>query len=168
MKESVESLGRVRAQAMVLLVFAFLAGAFVGGTVERLIGRPSRSGSRTSGRGGAPGADRTARPPGRLLASYEELGLSTAQRTKIEAILAKRSPRVDSVMKSACVVIGPAMDSTRNDIDAVLTTDQKAKRDSSRAARPPGSRTGGGGRGGPFGCGTGIAAPTAKAPVAKR
>lgn len=161
MKESVESLGRVRAQAMVLLVFAFLAGAFVGGTVERLIGRPWRGASRTAGRGGpgadrggGPGADRTARPPGRLLSSYEALGLSGDQRAKIEAILAKRSPRVDSVMKSACVVIGPAMDSTRKDIDAVLTADQKAKRDSTRARpgqRPPG------GRGGPFGCGTGLA-----------
>ena len=37
MKEGVESLGRVRAQAMVLLVLAFLAGAFVGGTMERVM-----------------------------------------------------------------------------------------------------------------------------------
>jgi hypothetical protein len=168
MKESVESLGRVRAQAMVLLVFAFLAGAFVGGTVERLIGRPWRGASRTAGRGGlgadrggGPGADRTTRPPGRLLSSYEALGLSGDQRAKIEAILAKRSPRVDSVMKSACVVIGPAMDSTRKDIDAVLTADQKAKRDSTRGARP-GTRGSGVGRGGPFGCGPGMAAPATK------
>jgi hypothetical protein len=151
MKESVESLGRVRAQAMVLLVFAFLAGAFVGGTVERLIGRPGRGASRTAGRGGlgadrggGPGGDRTTRPPGRLLSSYEALGLSGDQRAKIEAILAKRSPRVDSVMKSACVVIGPAMDSTRKDIDAVLTANQRGEIQS-RAARP-GTR-GSGGRG---------------------
>jgi hypothetical protein len=150
MKEGVESLGRVRAQAMVLLVFAFLAGAFVGGTIERLVGRPSRGGSRAYGRGG-PTADRGPRPPGGLLASYEALGLSVDQRSKIEAILAKRGPRVDSVMKSACVVIGPATDSTHNEIDAVLTAGQRAKRDSSRAARPS-TR---GGRGGPFGCGSG-------------
>ena len=75
MKEGVESLGRVRAQAMVLLVIAFLAGAFVGGTIERAMARPSRSsmglGPRGGfARGGAPMA-RTPRAPGSLPSWYE-------------------------------------------------------------------------------------------------
>jgi hypothetical protein len=153
MKEGVESLGRVRAQAMVLLVIAFLAGAFVGGTMERVMVRPSRSGS-----GGSRGSysrsggsvDRAPRAPGALPSWYESLGLTVDQRAKIEAILNKRTARVDSAMKIACVVIGPARDSSFKEADAVLTPEQKARRDSVRASRPP--QRGGGQRGGPFGC----------------
>jgi len=153
MKEGVESLGRVRTQAMVLLAIAFLAGAVVGGTIERVMIRPSRQGiggpRGAYARGGA-GIPRAPRAPGALPGSYEALGLSADQHAKIEAILAKRSARVDSAMKSVCVVVLPARDSTAKEIDAVLTGDQRAKRDSIRASRP--GMRGGGGRG-PFGCG---------------
>lgn len=151
MREGVESLGRVRAQAMVLLVIAFLAGAFVGGTMERVMHRPSRSGTGPRGpfaRGGGP--DRAQRAPGGLPSWYEQLGLSADQHAKIEAILTKRSARVDSAMKIACIVIAPARDSSSKEADAVLTADQRAKRDSMRASRV----SGGGRRGGAgFGCG---------------
>jgi hypothetical protein len=170
MNEGVESLGRVRAQAMLLLVIAFLGGAFVGGTIERVMIRPSRSaggmrgafarGGGPSGRGGA-AATRGPRPPGALPSLYETLGLSADQHAKIEAILAKRSSRVDSAMKSVCVVIGPARDSTSKEIDAVLTTDQRTKRDSIRTARAA-SRGTGGARGGMFGCGAAGAPRTAQ------
>src|SRR5580704_10493949 len=98
MKEGVESLGRVRAQAMVLLVIAFLAGAFVGGTIERVMFRPSRSiaGGPRGGTRGGPAPDRGPRPPGALPGWYEQLDLSTDQRSKIEGILSKRSDRVNS------------------------------------------------------------------------
>ena len=162
MKEGVESLGRVRAQAMVLLVIAFLAGAFIGGTIERVMARPSRAGAGRGapfGRGG-PSADRTPRAPGSLPSWYEALGLSADQRSKIEAILAKRSARVDSAMKSACATITPARDSSGKEADAVLTADQRAKRDSIRASRPTRGGPGGGmGRGGPFGCETRAPSP---------
>jgi hypothetical protein len=165
MKEGVESLGRVRAQAMVLLVIAFLAGVFFGGTMERVIFRPSRAGTsanRGGPRPGERGGDRGARPAGGAPSWYESLGLSAEQRTKIEAILARRSQRVDSAMKSACVVIAPARDSSFKEIDAVLTVAQKAKRDSVRALRPP--PRGGGTRAGPFGC----AMPPREAASAKK
>jgi len=153
MKEGVESLGRVRAQAIVLLVIAFLGGAFVGGTIERVMVRRPRSGTgprAAYSRGSTPGA-RTPRLPGALPGSYESLGLSADQHSKIEAILAKRSMRVDSAMKSVCVVIGPMRDSTSKEIDAVLTADQRTKRDSIRGSRST-SRGAGTGRGGMFGC----------------
>jgi Spy/CpxP family protein refolding chaperone len=134
MKEGVESLGRVRAQALVLLAIAFLAGAFVGGTIERVMARPSRSASRGYPRGGSPTV-RAPRQPGSLPGWYEPLNLTPDQRSKIEAILAKRSARVDSVMKIACAVLGPARDSSSKEADAVLTSDQRTKRDSIRAAR---------------------------------
>ena len=165
MKEGVESLGRVRAQAMVLLVIAFLAGAFVGGTIERAMARPSRSSMGLGPRGGfARGGTsmaRTPRAPGSLPSWYEPLNLTVDQRAKIEAILTKRSARVDSAMKSACVVIGPARDSSTKEADAVLTPDQRAKRDSIRGARPMPSRMGGASRG-MFGCGPMSAQPAGK------
>src|ERR1035437_9710041 len=109
MKEGVESQGRVRAPAMVLLVIAFLAGAFVDATIERAMARPSRSSMGFGPRGGfARGGTsmaRTPRAPGSLPSWYEPLNLTVDQRAKIEAILTKRSARVDSAMKSACVVI---------------------------------------------------------------
>ena len=156
MREGVESLGRVRAQAIVLLVIAFLAGAFVGGTIERVMVRPSRAGAGMHGyaRGGGPPGARAPRAPGALPASYEALGLSPDQHAKIEAILAKRGARVDSAMKSVCVVITPMRDSTSRDIDAVLTAAQRAKRDSIRASRPPGRGT----SRGLFGCAPSAAA----------
>ncbi len=155
MKEGVESLGRVRTQAMVLLVIAFLAGTFFGGVMERVMFRRPRTevaGTQQLGgpRGGGPGGERGARPPGAPPSWYDSLGLSTDQRARIAAILARRSARADSAWKVACTVIGPARDSSFREIDAVLTTAQKAKRDSTRAARPQQSR--GGPRSGPFGC----------------
>ncbi|MFI5245987.1 MAG: hypothetical protein ACHQQR_12220 [Gemmatimonadales bacterium] len=165
MKEGVEALGRVRAQAIVLLFIAFLAGAFVGGTIERVMARPSRSsiaGARGGYMRGGPPMARTPRAPGSLPSWYEPLGLSADQRAKIEAILAKRSTRVDSVMKVACTVIAPARDSSSKEADAVLTADQRAKRDSIRAARPAMRGPTGGRGGGMFGCGPPTAPPTAK------
>ncbi len=166
MKEGVESLGRVRAQAMVLLVIAFLAGAFVGGTIERVMVRPSRSGGTRdpgSSRGGfargGPTSNRGPRTPGALPGWYESLNLTVDQRAKIEAVLSKRSDRVNSAVEAACLIIRPARDSSRKEADAVLSATQLAQRDSIFASfaargggpRPPGA--GGGSRGGMFSCG---------------
>ena len=162
MKEGVESLGRVRAQAIVLLVFAFLGGAFIGGTMERVMRhrgpRPPTAGTGGSPRGGfgfacgGPSADGAPRPPAGLPTFYESLGLTVEQRASIEAIYKKRAARVDSAMATACKVIGPARDSSAKEINAVLNADQKTKRDSLRANR--------GGRGRPFGRGGDSPRPT--------
>ncbi len=172
MKEGVESLGRVRAQAMVLLVIAFLAGAFVGGTMERVMVRPSRSGGGPRdphdprggfGRGG-PSANRGPRTPGALPSWYESLNLTVDQRAKIEAVLSKRTDRVNSAVEAACQIIRPARDSSRRESDAVLTAEQLKKRDSIFATfggRSGAPRPTGGTRGGMFSCRA--EAPTAAA-----
>ncbi|HLA89753.1 MAG TPA: hypothetical protein VJL28_04895 [Gemmatimonadaceae bacterium] len=159
MKGGFEALGRVRAQAMVLLVLAFLAGAFAGVALERVAFRPVR-GERIGWRGGrggpgGPGSPERGGVRGGLPAFYERLSLTDSQKTKIEEILKKRRPRVDSLMQSTWAVIGAASDSTRKEIDAVLTADQRRKLDSLRPSRGrgfglPGSRGGprGGGGGG--------------------
>ena len=105
MKDGVESLGRVRAQAMVLLVIAFLAGAFVGGTIERVMVRGRAAGAPRDPRGprGGPPTARAPRAPGALPGWYEPLELTTDQRSKIEAILSKRSDRVNSAIETACM-----------------------------------------------------------------
>jgi hypothetical protein len=166
MKDGVESLGQVRTQALVLLAIAFLAGAFVGGTLERVLVRPSRApGSRGGSRGGPPPV-RTPRPPGSLPFYYDSLNLTADQHSKIEAILSKRTERLNSAVETACAVIRPMRDSTRSEADAVLTAGQRAKRDSLFAtfanrggARGGGPGGGGGGaRGGGFSCGPSRAA----------
>jgi hypothetical protein len=176
MKEGVEALGRVRAQAMVLLVIAFLAGAFVGGTMERVMVRPSRSGvprdqrdprdSRGGYSRGGPTANRGPRTPGALPTWYESLNLTVDQRAKIEAVLSKRSDRVNSAVEAACLIIRPARDSSRKESDAVLTAAQLAKRDSifaSFGTRGGGPRpAGGASRGGVFSCGPEATPATAK------
>lgn len=159
MKAGFSALGGARAQAILLLVLAFLAGTVSGGALERVAirkqwdrMRPSmargggmvpgffggRRGTPGSGPGGGPGG---AGPGG--AGFYEQLGLSDAQRKQIDAIVEKRRARIDSVMKLSGGVMRAAMDSTRSEIDAVLSPGQRAQADSLRAAR----RNSRGGRG---------------------
>ena len=124
MKSGMESLGPVRTQAVVLLLLAFLTGALVGGATERVLLHRAARVDRAGGPGGRAGF-------------YGWLGVSDAQRTQIDAIFAKRRPHLDSLN----AIRRSAMDSARTEMDAVLTPDQRAKLDSSRAR-------GRGGRGG--------------------
>ena len=124
MKSGMEALGPVRTQAVVLLLLAFLAGAVVGGATERVLLHRAARVNRAGGPGGKAGF-------------YGWLGVSDAQRTQIDAIFAKRRPHLDSLD----ALRRSAMDSARKEMDAVLTPDQRAKLDSSRAR-------GRGGRGG--------------------
>lgn len=124
MKSGMESLGPVRTQAVVLLLLAFLTGALVGGATERVLLHRAARVDRAGGPGGRAGF-------------YGWLGVSDAQRTQIDAIFAKRRPHLDSLN----AMRRSAMDSARKEMDAVLTPDQRAKLDSSRAR-------GRGGRGG--------------------
>lgn len=143
-------LSSARAQAVVVLVLAFLAGAFAGGAFERSDlrrGRPMsvRGGGRGEGRfggRGGPGMDgrsggnrgrsgpngaRGGGPPPFL----DALGVSAAQRAAIDSIVRRRSVKTDSLMKLSRALY----DSTRREIDAVLT---KAQRDSLEAMRSRG------------------------------
>ena len=158
MKEGVDALGRVRAQAIVLLVLAFLAGAFAGGAIERVSLRQfgARAFSRGFGRGGPGNPGGPGGPGGRagrggggprgggprtgLPGVYESLGLSDAQRAQVDSIVKKRRTRVDSLMQASCAVFTAAYDSTNNDIVKLLTAEQRAKFE---AARPRGRGFGG-------------------------
>ena len=154
MKDGFNALGGARAQAILLLALAFLAGAVAGGAAERVAIRrqwdrlrPAMARGGTMGQGffrgsrNGPGGSTAGGPGG--AGFYEQLGLSDAQRTQIDAIVGKRRSRIDSVMKQSGGVMRAAMDSTRTEIDAVLTPAQRTQADALRALR----RAGRGGRG---------------------
>ena len=146
-----ESVGGVRTQAVLMIAVVFLVGAFAGSAFERMYHRGTRtgvSGGRMWGGGrggpggpggpGGMGSDSTRLPPG-----YDQLGLSDAQRLRLDSAFARRRPRIDSLMKSTWAVVQPAMDSTRDEVNAILTADQRTRLDSLRRSNR-GSR---GGRG---------------------
>jgi len=142
----------VRTQAFLMIVVVFLVGAFAGGAFERMSHRGPRAGlggggrmwggGRGGGRGGPDGmsggmsggmsssrSDSTHLPPG-----YGQIGLSENQRARLDSAFARRRPRVDSLMKATWAIVRPAMDSTRTEVNAILTNDQRDKLDSLRRA----------------------------------
>ncbi len=147
MTGSHESAGGVRTQALLMIVVVFLVGAFAGGAFERMSHRGARGGLGGSGRmwgggrggrggpGGMPGgmpssgSDSTRLPPG-----YDQIGLTASQRARLDSAFARRRPHVDSLMKATWAVVRPAMDSTRSEVNAILTNDQRDKLDSLRRA----------------------------------
>ncbi len=139
-----DAVGGVRAQAALMIVVVFLVGAFAGGAFERIShrgGRPAGGGGRMwgGGRGGPMGGgDSTRLPPG-----YDQLGLTEVQRARLDSAFNRRRPHIDSLMKATWAIVQPAMDSTRDEVNAVLTPDQRTKLDSLRRA----NRGGRGGRG---------------------
>ena len=153
MKGGMSFLASVRTQAVVLLAVAFAAGAFAGGAVERFShrpppgrGGPPRDRGGPGGRGGFGGPGGPGRgPPGRggpdrgMLGFDERLDLTDQQRAKVDSIVRKRQPRVDSLTQKMWPAIQAAMDTTRAEINAVLTPAQRAHADSLRM-RGPGGR----------------------------
>jgi hypothetical protein len=137
-KEPLTSLGTVRTQALVLLVLAFLAGAFAGGVIERVSLRRRPLGALRGIPRRGPGFDGLR--SGGVPSSFDRIGLSEPQRALIDSIVRKRSARTDSLMKMSRA----AYDSTRSEIDAVLTLPQRQQLDSlrreARASGGPGMR----------------------------
>lgn len=133
-----ESVGGVRTQAVLMIVVVFLVGAFAGSAFERMYHRSNRtsapSGRMWGGGRGGPGGprvgaagDSTRLPPG-----YDQIGLTDLQRSRLDSAFARRRPRIDSLMKSTWAIVQPAMDSTRDEVNAILTADQRTKLDSLR------------------------------------
>jgi Spy/CpxP family protein refolding chaperone len=140
-----QSPSRVRAQAIVLLLLAFLAGAFAGGAIERVshgrrMDRPTRGGFMGGmGRGGygGRGGER-----GGVPAIYDSLNLSVAQRATIDSIMTRQRPISDSLRTA----MGATMDATRKAVEAVFTPAQTAKADAMRARFDSTMHARGGGR----------------------
>ena len=126
MKNSVESLGRIRAQGITLLVVTFVAGALAGMAFERLRApRPASPPGREPGLG-------MMRPfgPDRLPPLFEELNLTTEQQAQISEIMERSQPRTAELLDSMLPSLRAVMDSVRDEIHAVLTPEQAVKLDS--------------------------------------
>jgi uncharacterized membrane protein len=123
MMRSLESLGRVRLQALIILVAVFVIGGLTGAAIDRA--RHPRP---------------PARPPGQGLPPHlrEKLALSTEQDRRIEEILASYRPRTDALFDRIMPSVHALTDSMRTEIRAVLTAAQQAIFDTQEP--PPGNR----------------------------
>ena len=131
MIEGIESLGRVRARGIVLLVVAFLAGGVLGMSVERF--RTVRGGPSIRPDSGL-GAARPPRP-GELPRIYQRLDLSQAQRDSMRAILERARPKTDSLMRRTLPLLQMYRDSIQQELRSVLTEEQRVRLDREMAAR---------------------------------
>jgi hypothetical protein len=59
----------------------------------------------------------------------EDLGIDAAQRARVDSILAKRRVQIDSFWKGPGKSLRVIMDSTRSEVRAVLTPEQRARFD---------------------------------------
>ena len=116
MKENIESLGRLRVQAILLLTGVFAVGALAGAAIERgRAGRPGLS-SQPPGRGGGPGL------PPQLAA---ELALTQEQQERIHVILEAGRPRTDAVLDAFLPRLRAVTDSIRTEVRSVLAAEQQ-------------------------------------------
>jgi Spy/CpxP family protein refolding chaperone len=110
MKDSLESLGRLRLQALVMLAVVFVIGALTGAAVERAR-RPHPP-----------------RPPqhqGLPREMCEELHLTPPQIDRIDGILASNRPRTDAVLDQFLPQLRALTDSIRAEVRTVLTPEQQ-------------------------------------------
>jgi hypothetical protein len=126
-----DTLSRIRLQGIALLCVAFLTGLLTGVAGERLLlSRRGRFGPlpRPAGAFGIqPG------PPRGFPPDLDALGLSDAQRKRIDEIFSSRRPQTDSMLRAMMPRLRAAADSARQAIRAVLTPEQRARLDSLEA-----------------------------------
>jgi Spy/CpxP family protein refolding chaperone len=149
MKNGVESLGRIRAQGIAILLLTFVVGVLAGFAGERV----------RSARNRPPpfemGPEMMARfRQGNLPTMFRELNLTPEQVRQIAAIMENGRPRSNAVLDEMLPRLRAVTDSIRQEVRGVLTAEQTAVWDSladhARRGRMreerPGRR---GGRGGP-------------------
>lgn len=110
MRDSLESLGRLRLQALVLLLVVFVIGALTGAAIER---------ARRPRPFGPPPHDGL--PP----QMREELQLTEAQSQRVDEILARSRPRTDAVLDRFMPQLRALTDSIRAEMRTVLTPEQQ-------------------------------------------
>lgn len=110
MNNSLESLGRLRLQALLILLVVFVIGGLAGVAVER---------SRHPQRGGPP--PRTGFPPH----LREALDLTETQNRRLDEILAGYRPRTDELFDRVMPGVRALTDSMRAEIRTVLTPAQR-------------------------------------------
>lgn len=113
---------RMRLAGMALLAVTFVVGALAGTAFGRVLKADEPAPA-------AANECRGERGPRHL---FEEVGLSPEQRTRIDAIMARRRALTDSLWQTDGARIRAAVDSTRAEIRAVMTPAQAAEYDQLR------------------------------------
>jgi len=115
---------RMRLAGMALLAVTFVVGALAGTAFGRVLSADEP----------APGSPAAAECPGERGPHhiFDELDLSPEQRTRIDAIMARRRARTDSLWQTDGARIRAAVDSTRAEIRSVMTPAQAAEYDQLR------------------------------------
>ena len=67
----------------------------------------------------------------------EELGMDSAERVRVDSIFARRRVQIDSFWKGPGEALRAIMDSTREEVRAVLTPEQRARFDKRHTERRP-------------------------------
>jgi hypothetical protein len=125
MKDGVESLGRIRARGITLLLITFGVGVLAGFAVERVLAARSSPEPFFPGPGmGGPFAGDVMPPP------FERLDLTPDQQSQIAEIMREARPRTDAVLNEFMPHLRAVSDSVRSEIRSVLTEDQLAAWDS--------------------------------------
>jgi len=116
-----------------VIVMSLLTGVIVGVAVDRrmMVPRVPRGSFFLSRFGG----HHQGIIPGHL---EQELGLSPAQSVAVDSIMRHRMAQRDSLMAHTWPVMRQLLDSTRSDIEKVLTPEQKAKFEQLRSREPGG------------------------------
>jgi Spy/CpxP family protein refolding chaperone len=117
--------GKQRWIGLAVLAVTFLAGGIAGAAVREVTADDpppqQHSGDREGGR--------------RHGFPYDALGVTAEQRPEIEAILERGRQEMDAVWREYKPVMDAIVDSTRAEVNQVLTADQKQKYESMRAKR---------------------------------
>ena len=119
--------------AATIIIMSLLTGVVVGIAVDRRVVLPHGNQvyfTRSFGHGG-----RAIMVPGRL---EHELGLSSAQSAAVDSIMRHRMAQRDSLMAHTWPVMRQLLDSTRFDIERVLTPEQREKFEQLRVREPGG------------------------------
>jgi hypothetical protein len=121
-------LWRNRIAVVLLLVLVFAAGMVTDAGIRRY--RSQRMRTMMTGEHPPFGAERDRH-------FGEELGMDSLQRTRVDGIFARRRVQIDSFWKGPGKSLREIMDSTREEVRAVLTPEQRARFDRRHMERRP-------------------------------
>lgn len=122
---------RARMLGVGLLFLMFFAGALSGMAMTRAVEASPGPATTAAERDGAVAC----RDGGKRTKIIDQLDLSAEQRARVDAILARRRGQTESFWDSAGPRLRVLMDSTRAEIRAVLTPEQRAEYDRLREER---------------------------------
>lgn len=121
MSSALESLGRIRLQAILVLIAVFAVGLLAGAALDRAWWQRPHP----PGQGGPPPGGHGPGPKGLPPELGEKLGLTADQDRRIQEIFAGSRPRADAVLDRFLPELRAVADSVRTEIRNVLTPRQR-------------------------------------------